>query len=69
MRSEDVELKLKEIVKLFYCLTDKDVFAEVYREQLAKRLLYHRSSSEDAERLMITELKLACGIQYTSTCK
>ena len=46
-------------------LTDKDLFAEIYRNQLAKRLLNQRSASDDAERLMIGKLKLRCGSQFT----
>jgi cullin 1 len=51
---------------LFSYLTDKDLFSEIYRNQLAKRLLNQRSASDDAERLMIAKLKLRCGAQFTS---
>ena len=39
--------------------------AEIYRNQLAKRLLNQRSVSTDAEVLMIGKLKLRCGAQFT----
>ena len=39
----------------------QDFFAEIYRNQLAKRLLNNRSTSDDAERSMISKLKLRCG--------
>jgi cullin 1 len=61
-----VEDVLENIVQLFTFLEDKDVFAEVYRNQLAKRLLNQRSVSHDAERAMIAKLKLRCGAQFTS---
>lgn len=61
-----VEENLDKIVQLFSYLTDKDLFAEIYRNQLAKRLLNQRSRSEDAEKLMISKLKVQCGTQFTS---
>jgi cullin 1 len=62
----EVEESLDRIVQLFSYLTDKDMFAEIYRNQLAKRLLNQRSTSNDAERLMIAKLKMQCGTQFTS---
>ena len=35
----EAEEYLEKVVKLFSYLTDKDLFAEIYRNQLAKRLL------------------------------
>lgn len=55
-----------QVVRLFSYLSDKDIFAEFYKKQLAKRLLLARSSSDDAERSMIAKLKLRCGAQFTS---
>lgn len=66
LSEEQVEDKLEQVVQLFSYLTDKDVFCEIYRNQLAKRLLNQRSTSDDAERLMIAKLKLRCGAQFTS---
>lgn len=65
LSDEDVEAYLEKTVQLFSYLTDKDLFAEIYRNQLAKRLLNQRSASDDAERLMIGKLKLRCGSQFT----
>lgn len=62
----EVEENLDRIVQLFSYLTDKDLFAEIYRNQLAKRLLNQRSTSDDAEKLMIAKLKVQCGTQFTS---
>lgn len=53
---KQVEEYLAKVVQLFSYLTDKDLFAEIYRNQLAKRLLNQRSASDDMERLMIGEL-------------
>eukprot|EP00733_Pompholyxophrys_punicea_P000047 Pompholyxophrys_punicea_v1_NODE_6_length_8794_cov_7.233894.p2 type:complete len:627 gc:universal NODE_6_length_8794_cov_7.233894:245-2125(+) len=62
----EVEELLDRIVQLFSYLTDKDLFAEIYRNQLAKRLLNQRSTSDDNEKLMIAKLKVQCGTQFTS---
>ncbi|CAN0366900.1 unnamed protein product [Ectocarpus sp. 8 AP-2014] len=62
----EVEEYLAKVVQLFSYLTDKDLFAEIYRNQLARRLLNSRSASDDMERLMIGKLKLKCGSQFTS---
>lgn len=62
----EVEQNLDWIVQLFSYLSDKDMFAEIYRNQLAKRLLNQRSISDDAEKLMIAKLKMQCGTQFTS---
>ena len=65
-RSEaQLEENLDKAVQLFSYLTDKDLFSEIYRNQLAKRLLNQRSKSDDAERSMISKLKLRCGAQFT----
>lgn len=66
LSEDEVEKQLDRIVQLFSYLTDKDLFAEIYRNQLAKRLLNQRSTSEDAEKLMIAKLKVQCGTQFTS---
>ena len=52
---------LEKTVQIFAYLTDKDLFADIYRNLLAKRLLNQRSASDDMEKLMIGKLKLRCG--------
>ena len=66
LSEDEVEKQLDRIVQLFSYLTDKDLFAEIYRNQLAKRLLDQRSTSEDSEKLMIAKLKVQCGTQFTT---
>jgi len=63
---EEVEEILEKVVQLLTYVTDKDLFLEIYKNQLAKRLLTQKSFSEDWEKLMISKLKLRCGAQYTS---
>lgn len=65
LSDSQVEEYLEKVVQIFSYLTDKDLFAEIYRNQLSKRLLNQRSASDDAERLMIQKLKLQCGAQFT----
>jgi len=62
----EIDTILDKIVMLFSYLSDKDMFAEFYRKQLAKRLLLNRSASDDDERSLITKLKYRCGAQFTS---
>ncbi|KAF4747814.1 hypothetical protein FOZ62_028402, partial [Perkinsus olseni] len=63
---EQVDALMSKLVDLFSFLTDKDVFAEIYRNQLAKRLLYDTSASDEAEKNVIQKLKMKCGAQFTS---
>jgi cullin 1 len=65
LSDSDAEEYLEKTVQLFSYLTDKDVFADIYRNQLAKRILNQRSNSDDMERLMVGKLKLRCGSQFT----
>merc|ERR1719159_1886592 len=66
LSDDQVEKFLEKMVELFSFLSDKDLFAEIYRNQLSKRLLYETSASEDAEKSMIAKLKMKCGAQFTS---
>lgn len=65
LSDSDAEEYLEKTVQLFSYLTDKDVFADIYRNQLAKRILNQRSNSDDMERLVVGKLKLRCGSQFT----
>jgi cullin 1 len=56
-----IEEALERVVQLFAYIADKDVFSEVYRNQLCKRQLNARSVSNDAERSMISKLKCVQG--------
>lgn len=62
----EIEVQLDKIVLLFSYTQDKDIFSEIYRNQLAKRLLNSKSASDEMERVMIGKLKLKCGTQFTS---
>lgn len=49
---------LDKTITLFRFLRDKDVFERYYKQHLAKRLLWNRSVSDDAERGMLSKLKV-----------
>eukprot|EP00922_Rhytidocystis_sp_ex-Travisia-forbesii_P057487 GHVS01085137.1.p1 GENE.GHVS01085137.1~~GHVS01085137.1.p1 ORF type:complete len:844 (-),score=110.22 GHVS01085137.1:123-2654(-) len=63
---EVIEEALCRVVELFNYLSDKDLFADHYRQSLSKRLLFETSASADYERSMIAKLKLKCGSQFTN---
>jgi len=45
---------------VFKYIEDKDVFQKFYSKMLAKRLVQHMSTSDDAEASMISKLKVTC---------
>jgi cullin 1 len=63
---EENDNYLTKLVTLFSYLNDKDVFAEIYRIQLSKRLLTSKSNSDELEISMIGKLKSKCGGTFTS---
>uniref|UniRef100_A0AB38Z7I0 Cullin family n=1 Tax=Paeonia suffruticosa TaxID=45171 RepID=A0AB38Z7I0_PAESU len=63
---EDVETILDKVMMLFRFLQEKDVFEKYYKQHLAKRLLFAKAVSDDAERSLIVKLKTECGYQFTS---
>lgn len=46
-------------------VVDKDVFIEVFKSYLAKRLLNEKFRSMEAEQQMISHIKLYSGVQLT----
>lgn len=66
LTENEIEDVLEKVVQLFSFISDKDVFADVYRNHLAKRLLNQRSASTASEKSMIQKLKIRCGAQFTS---
>lgn len=58
-KSEDeIEIALEKTIILFRFLNDKDKFERYYKTHLARRLLYGRSASDDAEKGMVAKLKV-----------
>ncbi|KAJ1645975.1 hypothetical protein LPJ64_002488 [Coemansia asiatica] len=63
---EDIDRRLDRVLVLFRFLQNKDIFEEYYKRDLAKRLLYRKSASIDAERSMLQKLKAECGSGFTN---
>ncbi|CAN9231653.1 hypothetical protein CUC08_Gglean001562 [Alternaria sp. MG1] len=65
---EDTEVnnQLDQVLDLFRFLHGKAVFEAFYKKDLARRLLMGRSASADAERSMLSRLKIECGAGFTA---
>lgn len=63
---DQTQQELERAIVVFRYLQDKDVFESFYKQHLAKRLLFGRSISDDAERAMVSLLKAECGYQFTT---
>jgi len=63
---QETDQILDNATVLFRYLKDKDVFERYYKSHLAKRLLQGRSVSDDAERGMLTKLRLVAGFSFTT---
>ena len=57
---------IENITNLFSYMEDKDLFIDVYRWGLAKRLLDNKLASIDYEKVFISKIKMSWGPQYTS---
>ncbi|CAE7947237.1 CUL3A [Symbiodinium sp. KB8] len=60
---EEVQTLVNQVVSLFAHLKDKDIFLDIYKSALSRRLLNKLSVSNDAEDCFITKLKVECGQQ------
>ena len=63
---EEVENRLEHCIQLFQFVSDKDLYAELYRERLAKRLLSKKYTSIHAEKSMIVNMKTQQGAPFTT---
>lgn len=66
MAEADVEAALDKIIVIFRYVQDKDIFEDVYKRYLSKRLLAGRSASHEYERQMLAKFKSECGYQFTT---
>eukprot|EP00906_Rhabdomonas_costata_P002220 RCo003522 len=66
--SEQFAAKLDGIMGIFSRISDKQLFEEVYRRQLSKRLLITKTDSDQAdhEREILARLQVAMGSAYVS---
>ena len=66
MSDLEVEEELVNVISVFEHLEDKQLFAEIFKNQLAKRLLNDLSANSDAEKSIISKMKMVCGSNFTS---
>ena len=62
----EVDALIDQGITLLGYVQDKDIFEVYYKKHLSKRLLMKRSVSMDAERQMISKMKLAVGNAFTT---
>ncbi|TPX34674.1 hypothetical protein SmJEL517_g02760 [Synchytrium microbalum] len=62
----ELEDRISRMMTLFKYVDDKDVFQKFYSKMLARRLIFESSVSDEAEISMISKLKVACGVEYTT---
>ncbi|WVQ83655.1 hypothetical protein IAT38_005798 [Cryptococcus sp. DSM 104549] len=62
---DEIDIAKEKTIVLFRFLTDKDKFEQYYKKHLARRLLYGKSASDDAEQEMVSKLKKEMGFQFT----
>ncbi|CAH2036098.1 unnamed protein product, partial [Thlaspi arvense] len=57
---------VEKVVKFLACISDEwDIFSELYRKKLARRLLSNRGANDDHERSILTKLKQQFGGSFT----
>lgn len=61
----EVDALLENGITLLRYIKDKDLFETYYKKHLSRRLLMKRSASMDAERQMISKMKMEVGNQFT----
>ncbi|EEP76225.1 conserved hypothetical protein [Uncinocarpus reesii 1704] len=62
---EEVDALLDNGITLLQYIRDKDLFETYYKKHLSRRLLMKRSASMDAERQMISKIKMEVGNTFT----
>ncbi len=65
LTDQDLDVQLQRCIEIFSNLIDKDMFADIHRTLLSKRLLNKRSVSTDAEKSVVGMMKMQCGAQFT----
>ena len=65
LKDEEINVLFDKIIEIFKLLGDKDQFEGYYRNHLTKRLLNSLSTNDEAEKLMISKLKVEWGCLYT----
>lgn len=61
---DEINSVIDKAITIFRFISDKDFFETFYRRHLALRLLSKRSVSDDAERAVLTKLKVESGAGF-----
>lgn len=64
--SSKIDEKIDDIMNIFKCLNNKMIFQFDYTKKLSDRLLANKTISLDAEKKLITKLKVEQGVSYVS---
>ncbi|KAG8743652.1 Cullin-3 [Ceratobasidium sp. 414] len=62
---DEIDILIDRTISVFRFVSDKDVFERYYKAHLAKRLLQSRVIDDEAERGMLSKLKVECGFAFT----
>eukprot|EP00049_Salpingoeca_infusionum_P008577 m.142202 g.142202 ORF g.142202 m.142202 type:complete len:734 (-) comp14052_c0_seq1:249-2450(-) len=65
MTGDEARTSVKELMRLFKMLDDRDIFERYYKQQLARRLLLNKSASDELERFVLQLLRAECGHSFT----
>jgi len=64
MNDEKMEKLVMDTIEIFKFVNAKDVFEEFYLRGLARRLLLKKSASSEAEKIMISKLRIECSTEF-----
>lgn len=65
MAETEVPENLNKVITLLLYVYNKDHFIKKHKSLLAKRLIFDTSVSEDNEKLILSELKVIVGVEFT----
>jgi len=64
MNDEKMENLVMDAIGIFKYVNAKDVFEEFYLRGLSRRLLLKKSASSEAEKIMISKLRIECSVEF-----
>ena len=57
LRDDELKIVIDKAIQLFIYISDKDLFLDIYKNQLAKRLLQEKSEDRDTEQKVISNIQ------------
>lgn len=64
MNDEKLEKLVTDTITIFKFVNAKDVFEEFYLRGLARRLLLKKSASSEAEKIMLSKIRIECSPEF-----